>query len=497
MELQYQSLESFCLVCHADFGQEETLENIVPDSFPDVSRIVSASGKAFLKTKETSEGMLRLTGTACVTVLYIPEGGLQACALDIEIPFQLSKDFPKIKGGMPLHGSVSVVSADARAINPRKLLIRCSLLCNAAVYGPNRKQLTCDVISDEKAPLEKQLVHYTTHKIFEVVEKDFLFSDVLKQMPSKPPMDELMFYRMEVDTLEGKVIAKKLVCKGSASFVVLYRSGETLVPSRFELPYSQVIELSDEYLEADAELALAMKAVTCRLVDGELEVSVEGVLQSCIWSQLPVTLLSDTYCTSATVSADRERTSLCTLAEMGKRKNQVRQFCPSGIPGKQVLDCHASVVSITEDHGNCNAQFNVDILYLSEDDALCSVNCTAETVCEVSDADQCTRRWNCRPVGEASAVAVTGGLEVRFDAEFGWIQTKNEECSIVCAVNQDNKSDRKPRPSVVIRRVTQNETLWDVAKTCGATVQDICQANGLTSETISGNTMLLIPSKRS
>ena len=472
------------------------MDSIIPDSFPDVSRIVSASGKAFLKAKETADGAYRLSGTACITVLYIPENGTQVCALDVEIPFQLAKDCPQVRSGMQLQGTVSVVSADARAINPRKLLVRCSLLCHAAVYALNSKRLTSDVLSDDKMHLEKQFVQHTCHKISEVVEKGFIFSDVLRPMASRPPMDEILFSRVEIDTLEGKVIAKKLVCKGAATLSVLYRSGEIIVPARFELPYSQVIELSDEYQEADAQLSLSVKELSCRLIEGELEVSVEGTLQSCIWTPVPITLLSDTYCTACTVATERNRLSLCTQEEQGKRKEQVRQFCPSGIPGKEVLDCHAATISISDDQGACSVRFNVDILYLSEDDALCGVCCTAEAVCKIPLADGCGCQWNCRPVGEVSAVAVTGGLEVRFDAEFSWLQTKETEFSCVSAVTKGTEQDCISRPSVVIRRATPDESLWDIAKACGSTVKDICQANSLTSDVISDSIMLLIPTKR-
>ncbi len=74
MELRRVTLEGYRSVAHAMFSQEETLESIVPDACPDIARIVSASGKVFLKDKELGEGTLRLNGTAKVTVLYIPEG---------------------------------------------------------------------------------------------------------------------------------------------------------------------------------------------------------------------------------------------------------------------------------------------------------------------------------------------------------------------------------------------------------------------------------------
>ena len=154
------------------------------------------------------------------------------------------------------------------------------------------------------------------------------------------------------------------------------------------------------------------------------------------------------------------------------------------------------MISISKDQGTCRARFNVDILYLSEDDAFCGGSCTAEAVCEIPLADECIYRLNCRPIGEASAVAVTGGLEVRFDAEFSWLQTKETECGCVSAVTKSTENDCSSRPSVVIRRAVPSESLWDIAKACGSTVKDICRANGLASDILSESTTLLIPTRR-
>ena len=56
MELQRMVMEGYRPVSQGMFSQEETLESIVPDAFPDISRIVSAVGKVFLKDKELGEG---------------------------------------------------------------------------------------------------------------------------------------------------------------------------------------------------------------------------------------------------------------------------------------------------------------------------------------------------------------------------------------------------------------------------------------------------------
>lgn len=99
-------------------------------------------------------------------------------------------------------------------------------------------------------------------------------------------------------------------------------------------------------------------------------------------------------------------------------------------------------------------------------------------------------------VGEATAVPVTGGLEVRFEAEFSWTITREEQAACVTDVKPSEVKEKGPRPSVVIRRVERGEALWDIAKACGSTVDDIRCANTLPGEEAEAGTLLLIPARR-
>ena len=83
-----------------------------------------------------------------------------------------------------------------------------------------------------------------------------------------------------------------------------------------------------------------------------------------------------------------------------------------------------------------------------------------------------------------------------FEAEFGWTVTREEQVSVVSGVQPSAVEDTGPRPSVVIRRVERGEALWDIAKSCGSTVADICSANSLPEESAAVGTLLLIPARR-
>ncbi len=500
MELRRVTLEGYRCVAHDLFSQEETLESIVPDACPDIARIVSASGKVFLKDKELGEGTLRLSGTAKVTVLYIPEGEELPRSLEVAIPFQCVRDDPKFHAGCPVLADLQAPSADARTINPRKMLVRVNLSVWAAAYEREQRELSADLEAGEGGDLQKQLTPRKCCVIPEVAEKSFTFSDVLRPPASRPEVEELLLYRAELGTADAKFIGKKLVLKGDVQLAVVYRSGEGISQARFELPYSQILDIGELPDEAEPEVAVAVKSVDCRAREGELEVALEMLAQAAVWERRSVTLISDAYCVGQPIDVERSPARLCTLAERSARREMGRQLCESGIPAKLVLDCAAVVSSLAgapaEGGMEFTAQVSASILYLSEDDALCGVEADIPVTCRVEVPEGCQCACRCRAVGEATAVPVTGGLEVRFEAEFAWTITREEQVSFVTDVKPGAARDPGPRPSVVIRRVERGEALWDIAKSCCSTVDDIRCANSLPGEEAEPGTLLLIPARR-
>lgn len=500
MELQRIMMEGYRPASQGMFSQEETLESIVPDACPDISRIVSAVGKVFLKDKELGEGTLRLSGTARVTVLYIPEGEGMPRSLDVSIPFQCVRDDPQFHSGCPIQAAVGAASADARTINPRKMLVRVNLTVWTAAYRQERQELSCDVGCGEGAGVEKLFTSCKCCVIPDVCEKLFTFSDVLRPPASKPEMEELLLYRAELGAMDAKFIGKKLVLKGDIQLAVLYWGGDELTQVRFELPYSQILDLGEAPEEAEPDVTVTLKSVDCRLRDGELEVTLEALAQAALWVRQSVTLISDAYCLKQPIDVERTPVRLCTMAEHSSRRETARKLCESGVPARQVLDCAVAVTSVAsapvEGGIEFTAQAAASILYLSEDGALCGVDVEIPVSCRTELPAGCTCSCTCRPMGEATAVPVTGGLEVRFEAEFAWTTLREEQVSFVSELKPSAVRETGVRPSVVIRRVEQGEALWDIAKSCGSTVGDICSANNLPSAEVPTGALLLVPAKR-
>ena len=65
---------------------EEAVETVVPDTMPDVERILFTEGTASIRSKEVLDGAVNITGSVNATVLYVPEGGEGTSSLEATIP---------------------------------------------------------------------------------------------------------------------------------------------------------------------------------------------------------------------------------------------------------------------------------------------------------------------------------------------------------------------------------------------------------------------------
>ena len=75
-------------------NQEETQEIRLPESMPDVGRVICSWGQAVIRSKDWRSGGIGVSGGVMVWVLYAPEGGGDLQHIESWIPFQSRAEFP-------------------------------------------------------------------------------------------------------------------------------------------------------------------------------------------------------------------------------------------------------------------------------------------------------------------------------------------------------------------------------------------------------------------
>lgn len=503
MELQQKKLGGFRAVFDATTRQEETLESIVPDAMPDIKGIIHTSGTVFLRQREAADGSIRMTGSVRTAILYQPEGENTApCCLTLDIPFLCCCDHPAIAENCPVVADVRVIAADARLLNPRKVLARVEIVARGIAYQEDTCLVSVGVEGDGVPGLQTRMESHPDFVATDVMEKAVTFSDVVRLPGPRLSPGALLSARGWARSPETRVIGTKLVVKGEVSLTVHYLAGDTLTAARLDLPYSQVLELGSEGEEGFAQVDAVLTSLGCEPGgEGELKVEAGILLQAALCRPRRVELLADLYSVSRCMETERGQVTLMEQKARESRRQIVRQQCPWDAPVRMVIDCALEIGEIsqtpTAEQGvMLTAKCCVDVLCLLEDDSLVGAAYTipAELELPLPRESRCVCR--CVPAGEVTAVPVSGGIEVRFEVEFCTELYTASTATFAAAAKVLPETNQPDRPSVVVRLVGEGEALWDIAKACGSTVSDICGANLLSDEAVPPGTLLLIPKSR-
>ena len=116
MELSFQTLPMRYLgnPIQGSQTQEQTAEVIVPDSCPDVERVVFASASALLRGTECRAGSVLISGGIRASALCVPEDGTSPQKLDAYLPFSLRMEHTAIAERTQVLPELFVRQVDAR-----------------------------------------------------------------------------------------------------------------------------------------------------------------------------------------------------------------------------------------------------------------------------------------------------------------------------------------------------------------------------------------------
>ena len=506
LELNTTRLNCYDPVLDTTIFQEETLESIVPDACPDILRIVDTEAAAFLKSKEAQEGRAEATGTIRCTVLYEPDGAEGLRRLTVNIPFTCAAEAAGVRSGCRMVAVPRVQGADARSLNPRKVLARVGLAVELQVFAPQTAEYHSGAICGEEAGVEQLGETQPACLITAVEEKPFTFSDDITLSGSKPAVSEILRTDTELLCGESKIIGNKLIFKGEADFQLLYRDGAGEIhTSVFELPFSQIMEVSGVGEEADLVLRVLTTGCEC-IPDGEesrtLSLSMNLFAPAVVREERQIELLSDAYSTVYGLTTERSAYTFYRLLEHSQRRVTVRELLETMSPVREVCDVSLGIGPLSQRREGGQIVVTVDtevsVLHRNESGEMAAVRKTIPASCtiDVPEGALCFCRCDC--AGERFASPAGDGAEVRYPLDFHLMLLEPAHTSGVTGIRLHENEPRNTgtQPSIILRAVGPGERLWDIAKAYGTTIGDIVQANALPDEALPMGQMLLIPKKR-
>ena len=222
MQLQFEKQVISCLqtVKRELQSQEQTQEVRVSDGMPDIGSIIGSWGQVILRGKEWQGDGMTVSGGTMTWTLYQPEGGGVPQLVESWLPFQFRWSLPQTQQDGTIFACPVLCSVDARTLSSRKMMLR----TNVSVWGWAMEKQEQEICLPGEYPSDIQLLRerYPMELPVEAGEKAFALEETLNLPPTVPPMEKAVYYSLNPEITEEKLMGDKVVFRGNAVFHLCY-----------------------------------------------------------------------------------------------------------------------------------------------------------------------------------------------------------------------------------------------------------------------------------
>ena len=304
MELQFEKKPVVCLrqLPVGVKSEEQTQEIKLSESMPDIGHVLGAWGQTTIRSKEWRSDSISVSGGVMAWVLYAPEDSGTPQGVACWIPFQLRWDLPETQSDGAIILSPFACAVDARAVSARKLMVRAQVGIHADAMEP----VQLEVCTPGELPEDVQ-VKYCRYPLCvpsEAGEKAFFLDEELRFSASAKPAVKIIRCELRPEVIDKKVMAGKLVFRGSAVLHILYQCDDgQLQTCDFEIPFSQYQDLEHEYgPDTKGRIIFAVTSLETDIADADVIRLKAGIVaQYVIHDCSVVEIIEDAYSTCRNV----------------------------------------------------------------------------------------------------------------------------------------------------------------------------------------------------
>ena len=495
------SLRKNCVSCfQSAFSQtillSEGQECVVPDTLPDIASVVCTGATPLIRSKDVSDGRVRLEANVPARVTCLGEDG-RIFPLDVNIPFYLSAQDEQISPDSLCVALLTLRQAETRLLNPRKLSVRAELAVTVTCYEENA--LTTYLAPEEDTAVHTLEASAETECVACVTEKTFILTDEAALPESMPAAAEILAQNAAVCVREIKTVGSKIIVTGDVDSELLYRcdAGE-LHAFCFRTDFSQIIEAGCEAEDASVELHILLSGMYYEILPGsdmrQIGMELHLVAQAVVTKVQEVAYLADAYSNQFPLDVRSETRCLAKTVDERILEERGKLLIETAEEVSEAVFCRAEVLGLETEGEEAFARLRVTLCYRCGEGYGSAERTVMQKISLPGDKG-CSVRLKGAEVTEIGAVPTSGGAEVRYTLTVRAALCEQREVCCIQSISYDENGslNTESLPTLIILRADSRKSLWELAKQNCSTVEAIRAANGLDEIAGDWEKLLIIP----
>ena len=521
MELKTAQITSNQIVCHSD--TQITLENDmnVPDSKPDIDKIIKIEGNILSNSVVALDGRAGIKGTLDYFILYTSSDDIVPVHnLSGSINFDESVGLDEVSEGDDIDCHFEIDDCQANLINSRKLSINAIIGIHCCKPVSDNYEAVSSLSDSEDIGMTESEGLYSklknvayTHLVISKNDIHRIYEEI--NLPkAKPNIDSILYYNIRPLNIQTKVVEDGVRLMGDLNIFVLYtpeNEERSLEYFETEAAFDEIINCNNcnEDMIPDIDVSVGSRELSGKPdEDGEnriISFELTLKLQMKFYENKETQILDDAYSTAMelepvrkTMSLNRlimKNQSVLRLSEQFNIDNQdkILQICNT--TGKITIDEQ----QVVKDGIQLDGVMQLDVLYMTENDSNpLSIEKVVMPFRHVIEIDGLSTECYYELQFEINNINVmmldSSEIEVKANITLCAIAFSNFEENYIFDVNIEPLDFERLHklPGIVGYYAIKDTPVWDIEKKYRTTVESISQLNDLSGDIVHKGEKLLL-----
>ena len=466
---------------------------IVPDSKPDVLNTICTSGVVCVYKKEILDGKIRIDGNINTYIMYMADNEQDKIrGLSTSLDFSESIQVPGINEEMECQLETKVKSMESKVINGRKIGIKATLEVSYNIYLKEDISIVSDIQNSGDMQMLRDdanvnsLVGSGSTKIY---AKDTISVNNVDNIA------EILKVDINICDKDVKVSYNKILTKAEAQVKILYLTEDNRINSvSTKIPIVGFIDIQNVNENNICDMNYEIKNMLLKLnaiEEHSMYVEIEVEISASVYEERQITFIQDLYSPSESLEYNKKQITTMVAKRNTSGMVQIREKVEvEGLDNRNILD--VEVIPIIENE----SKFSNKIMYegsmelrfiISGNDMQVDTRTTKipfeYTMDGIEDGENVNTRTDMEIINQDFIIQEGNLVTSNIDAKMDLQTYKTANMNVMNEI-QINGEREEEDYSILMYIVKKDDTLWNIAKEFGSTVDDIVRANGIEDENL-------------
>ncbi len=462
---------------------------LVPDSKPDVMKIVQVEAVPYIANTDVYDGGIRVSGEITYYIIYRSMDEDKTRGITATYPFTQSINVPEVKKNM-----IESVKAAVRNIvyslpNERKIGIKIEMVYKYTV----KENMDVSVITgmEGEEDIESKKVSDTFYNVIDAKDEIIDTTEDIIMSDSTPKIGEILRVGAGITNTDYKVSYNKILVKGDISLEIMYVEQDTknVFTYTTEVPFAGMIEfenIKEEY-KWDIKYALRNLELTLNennILNAKAEINVNVVL----YEEKEITYIKDFYSTKNNLKYDAKDVVIVKNKDIVNKTITLKENVGTTDIKNKVTTTTISTeqlnTKVVGENLYVDGVVKVGVTFVNQETGILENKTydllTDTTVPLGKDVKEENVEVTIKVISKAVS-NVNGNVEANVNLEF-IVAVENIDKVVLIEEITDEDVNEDNLNSMYVYIIKKGDTLWDIAKKYKTTVDKIANINNITDE---------------